>query len=1142
MTEETMKKFGLRFLLGTILAIVLFLSIERQYKTANDLIQHKVKAASNDSQEERGPLLQETALEFNVLNEVDTNFGLNFSKRGEGEGGGTNSSLNSQVLGTWVDVSENKDEFGQNVDAIQDSSQGDVDQENVGQTSPGPEEPSVYDVINETEEGVTSQNPEADVDDVVYENPAADPDTFLNSLLGLRKFLPFATGDAGEEKKINDVDLDAELGEPANFVDPSNAFRSFRFEHEEFFINNRNKEVSENKESDGFVEAKLNDKNVELEKTEYDGKIYDNDKVELENNDEITDKNDGEDGLVINNDNMVSDSVTLTPEYYEQIKADEIVNDDIDETNIDHSVAVKDGSPVNDNPLKKIYDDLIQVGPGNHDDADTQSRVGRIVQMNMLENQPSQQQENILAPEQPSEQQRHAADNRDPLRLLQLLQAANSNVPLENDLLNSLQDLLQRLTQRPQISQQNLGAPPHLPGGPPSPQQLVDPPNTNLVDIKASLPTYKDNNSLYQSQPINGTEYLDEQSDGVGFGPIPPDQTTSLYDDEFKKTTASSYLNPQYDNPTPLTEEEFMLYRTKPYNATVLNATTAVPPRHEGDQLVNDEKWAVVQVSELQPGVDSQQNISNQQNINNQENNNQQNINNQQNNNNQQNINSQQNINNLQNINNQQPSYNQQSNNQLQPDVQNQPPNNQMLVDSLQVPNNQPSNNQPSNNQPSNNQPSNNQPYNNQPSNNQPPYNSQQSNNNQQPSDNQPSNIQLPYNSQQSNNIQQPSNIQPQSYNNAPASGIISLQDQPIQKILQDPEAMRPPEERNQAQAGQISRDVGQQPAAAVQQQLIGQPGQQPDLSGQQQVQGQQPDLSGQQQQLSGQPDLSGQQQQLLGQQQQLPGQPDLSGQQPLAPEPQRQGTGRELFSHADNMFIDVPQSPIQNDTSAGNDDVITCPRQVKLAKTSHPITALVAFPGATTDWLRKILEQLTGEETDSIYDVMANLKSGNAASVYQMSKKIAIQTHAASDKNFERGVIVISNPYSVEEKHKLFRPRAIDWQRDYLWAPTYRAWLTSALPTYVLLYEDLVEAPLTELLKLAEFLGAPDRRISYECALDVATAPPPMVDDVRQIAGIYNRDRKRINANIDTVMEVAKTTHPEIIARLDSYKVYSYV
>ena len=56
----------------------------------------------------------------------------------------------------------------------------------------------------------------------------------------------------------------------------------------------------------------------------------------------------------------------------------------------------------------------------------------------------------------------------------------------------------------------------------------------------------------------------------------------------------------------------------------------------------------------------------------------------------------------------------------------------------------------------------------------------------------------------------------------------------------------------------------------------------------------------------------------------------------------------------------------------------------------------------------------------------MAGLKNGNAAGVYQMSKKVAIETHAPSDRNFERAIVVIGNPYAVEAGHSVFRPFSV--------------------------------------------------------------------------------------------------------------------
>uniref|UniRef100_A0A2C9KNN9 Sulfotransferase domain-containing protein n=1 Tax=Biomphalaria glabrata TaxID=6526 RepID=A0A2C9KNN9_BIOGL len=154
------------------------------------------------------------------------------------------------------------------------------------------------------------------------------------------------------------------------------------------------------------------------------------------------------------------------------------------------------------------------------------------------------------------------------------------------------------------------------------------------------------------------------------------------------------------------------------------------------------------------------------------------------------------------------------------------------------------------------------------------------------------------------------------------------------------------------------------------------------------------------------------------------------------------------------------------------------------------------------------------------------------------MSRNIAIQTHSVRDKNFERALVVIRNPYSVEERHQVFRPDFIDWQKQYLWGDTYVSWLSSDLPLHVVVYEDLVESPLTELIKIADFLSTTDRKVNYKCAMAVAEKPPNMIYDLRQITGIYFSERKNINNNIDKVLQVAQTKCPELVDRLDSYKV----
>ncbi|CAL1529570.1 unnamed protein product [Lymnaea stagnalis] len=372
------------------------------------------------------------------------------------------------------------------------------------------------------------------------------------------------------------------------------------------------------------------------------------------------------------------------------------------------------------------------------------------------------------------------------------------------------------------------------------------------------------------------------------------------------------------------------------------------------------------------------------------------------------------------------------------------------------------------------------------------------------------------------------------------------LQEQQQQYQQQLPEQQQPQQQQNQ-QGYQEQIPLHQQQYLGEltelqqnQQQLLLQ--QQPQQQYQQQEQYEQQQTY--QQQLSEQQQY---QQRLLLQQQpqqQYQQQEQYEQQQPYQqPLPEHQQQYQQPLQEQQQQYQE--QLPEQqqiaelNQTSLSDHQTIQCPRDVKLAKTSHPVTALVAFPGAEAAWVRDILEQLFGEPTDSIYTIMADLKSGNAASVYQMGKKVAVQTHSASDKNFQRALLLISNPYAVEKQHQLFRPPFQDWQKRYLWGQTYSSWFNSSLPLFVLVYEDLVENPMAELIKVTEFLGTEDRQVSYECAMDVARRPPSRIGDVAQITGLYNPERRRINANIDTVMTAAQGKHPGLVARLDSFKVF---
>ncbi|XP_035827284.1 uncharacterized protein LOC118478225 [Aplysia californica] len=116
----------------------------------------------------------------------------------------------------------------------------------------------------------------------------------------------------------------------------------------------------------------------------------------------------------------------------------------------------------------------------------------------------------------------------------------------------------------------------------------------------------------------------------------------------------------------------------------------------------------------------------------------------------------------------------------------------------------------------------------------------------------------------------------------------------------------------------------------------------------------------------------------------------------------------------------------------------------------------------------------------------------------------------------------------------------SLDWQKYFLWPQTYKAWLQSDLPLLVVTYEDLVESPLTHIMQIVNFLMPVPDRIDYECAMEMSRSSPQLVYDYREITGIYSKERRRINRNIDELVEVARTKYPGIVKRLESYRAYS--
>lgn len=61
--------------------------------------------------------------------------------------------------------------------------------------------------------------------------------------------------------------------------------------------------------------------------------------------------------------------------------------------------------------------------------------------------------------------------------------------------------------------------------------------------------------------------------------------------------------------------------------------------------------------------------------------------------------------------------------------------------------------------------------------------------------------------------------------------------------------------------------------------------------------------------------------------------------------------TNNTMFAH---QQINTPNTNSEDET-------LHCPREVHIAKTTHPITALVSFSDSSTSWFRKMIEQLTG-------------------------------------------------------------------------------------------------------------------------------------------------------------------------------------
>jgi len=154
-----------------------------------------------------------------------------------------------------------------------------------------------------------------------------------------------------------------------------------------------------------------------------------------------------------------------------------------------------------------------------------------------------------------------------------------------------------------------------------------------------------------------------------------------------------------------------------------------------------------------------------------------------------------------------------------------------------------------------------------------------------------------------------------------------------------------------------------------------------------------------------------------------------------------------------------------------------------------HNNVALASYPRSGNTWLGKLIEELSGSRTGSIYDEYVFPRPWCG---------IVIKTHKTDGKRYSRFVHLVRNPFDAISSHfdhqqAFSRECGCTWDAHVrggvlAWKRHTAYWLAMPCPHVTLRYEDLISNPICELKRLGQFLGLANSDEEIEHAIAACT------------------------------------------------------
>jgi hypothetical protein len=136
--------------------------------------------------------------------------------------------------------------------------------------------------------------------------------------------------------------------------------------------------------------------------------------------------------------------------------------------------------------------------------------------------------------------------------------------------------------------------------------------------------------------------------------------------------------------------------------------------------------------------------------------------------------------------------------------------------------------------------------------------------------------------------------------------------------------------------------------------------------------------------------------------------------------------------------------------------------------------TALASFPRSGNTWLRRLLEEATGQTCGTIYEAETILPAPDTG--------LAIKTHMRDAHRYTRAIHLVRHPLDAIESYYYWKRdcwggKDMSWerfvdQRSAAWVGHTRYWMDVPYDVVRLRYEDLLADPCEPLRALTQWLG----------------------------------------------------------------------